>query len=112
MNNSLIEQRIMEKNDIELSKLNEMLSEKDEIIKQHINQTDKIYKQLSELNKLLINKDKLINKQQVDVNRINKKLIGIQELLKQRDKLISQFESSLSWRITKPFRYLNSILKS
>ncbi len=85
--------------------------EKDEVIGQQVIQADKFYSELSGLNKSMIEKDELINQQLINNNSIKNELVGIRELLKQRDEQIAQFERSLSWRITKPFRYLNGIIK-
>ncbi len=100
-----------EKHESEIVTLNKFLVEKDEVISWQIIHADKVYSELSELNNLLIEKDELINHHYNNISNLNNEIVNLKGILKQHDEQIAQFEESLSWRITKPFRYLNRILK-
>jgi len=95
----------------EITILNKLLIEKDKVIKQQITQADGVYNELTTLNSSLIEKDELINQQLIDNNNIKRELVNLRERIKGRNSQIAQFERSLSWRITKPFRNLNGIFK-
>ncbi len=102
-----------------LNRMNSTLSEKDIILNRNIEYAFTLEQERSALKQEINSKEQELNSLKQEINSKEQELNSLKQEIKTKEKTIAQlkdenelFKSTISWRITKPLRYIGKLIRA